>query len=254
MNEPEANESKPPLRNVSRRAFLPALIAGVTGLNFLVIRFVISKAAPPSQPKSPRFPKHKMVFTNLDLKPGFYLNPARGVIHYLSGGPTPQLKKKEKNGLTPADPTSTPVNATNRRQSKPRVDLYRSSYFFEQAAVAAINEKQIDRACTLLLYAIEYELRSAYRSLHARKFPRFKQSPSFRLYDLLAGISVRFDKQDQLKRMIELIKNVRDQRVKQSFDSRIKKWEDANSSWRRRWSDTNKQVSWKVNEGLGLLM
>ena len=260
MNEPQANESKPPLRNVSRRAFLPALIAGVTGLNFLVIYFFMPEAAPlpdpqAGKPKSrPRFPKHRMKLANLDLNPGFYLNPPSGVIHYVSGGPTAQLKKKEKNGLTPVDPTNTRINATNPLQSKPRVDLYRSSYFFEQAAIAAINEKQIDRASNLLLYAIEFELHSAYRLVQERGFPRFKQSPSFRLYDLLAGISVRFEKQDQLKRMVQLIKDAEDQQVKQSFDSRIKKWEDSNSRWRRRWSDTSKQVSWKVNKGLGLLM
>src|SRR5215217_4083816 len=116
MNEPQSNDSKAPLRTVSRRAVLPGLILGIAGINTAVIRFFIPEATQltdpqADKPKSPRFPKHKKVtLTTIGLSPGFYMNPASGVIHYLSGAPIPQFKIKNEKRLTSVNPTIAEIN------------------------------------------------------------------------------------------------------------------------------------------------
>jgi hypothetical protein len=253
----EQSDNAKPVRTISRRTFLPWLIAGVTGVNFLVIRFFIPKARPLPNPKynvrKPRFVKpHKIVLHKVDLKTGFYLNNESKIIHYLADGKSPQFMKKI--GPTPVDPTKARVNSSNPRASKPRVSISRASYSFEHAAAAEIKQKNIDRACDLLIYAVEYELQSAYRAARVDRFRPSKQSPSFRLYDLLAGLSVRFNKPDYMKRMIDAINSVKDSKVRQSFDSRIKKWQDSQSGWYSYWSDQNTPVKWTVMGELVLPM
>jgi hypothetical protein len=255
MNENQPTENKAPLRNVSRRVFLPGLIVGIFGLNAFVIKFFIPKAAPlpDPHPKSPRFPKRNVEFTKLELSPGFYRNPNTAVIHYLSGGPTRLFKVEAQKYLTLINPTGTAINSVGHRIGRPRVDLGRSSYYFEQAAAAEIKNKQIDAACDLLLYAIRLETQSVYRADRMRYFRPFKKAPSFRLYDLLAGVSVRF-KTPHMAGMIALLKNSNDPKLRQSFDSRIEKWENSKSKWHLRWSNKNDPIEWTVIKGLDLLM
>jgi|SRR6185369_5349321 len=263
MNEPSKKESKASLRDLSRRAFLPVFILGIGGLSLLVKLLFIPKAEPLPDLKKPRFRKRrKLELANLDLSPGFYLNPARSVVHYLTGRPTFQFRKQvkekkeenEKRSLKPFEPLNAKLALANPVSSTTHVNLSRSSYFFEQAAAAEIKNQQIDRACNLLFHAIQLELQSAYRVVHVQRFPPYKKSESLRLYDLLAGLSVRFEKPDQLKHMIELIKNAKNPKVAQHFEVRLKKWQDSNGRWHRRWSDKNKKVNWTVIKGLDLLM
>jgi hypothetical protein len=257
MNEGPIKDGTMSLRKLSRRAFLPGLIVGIAGLNTLLIRRFIPRvvsATRPQERRNPRHPLHKTVFTTLGLSPGFYLNTVSGVIHYFSEKATADFYKKNNDRLKLVDPTRAGINFPNPRSSKPRVNLSRASFFFEQAAAVRIQKEEIESACDLLLFAIQYELQSAYRTSRANRFLPYKKSPSYRLYDLLAGVSVRFDKKDYLDRIVEMIKKSPDLAIAKSFETRITKWQDSNSKWHSRWSNTNKPIIWIATNGLALPM
>ncbi|MDQ3814758.1 MAG: hypothetical protein M3347_12515, partial [Armatimonadota bacterium] len=67
--------------------------------------------------------------------------------------------------------------------SRPRVNLAYASYALEQAALAKVQAKEYDQACQLLAAAIRHDMLLKQGTT---------QPPSFRLYDLLAGLSSRF--------------------------------------------------------------
>jgi len=66
---------------------------------------------------------------------------------------------------------------------KPRVSLATASYAYEHAALARIAAKDCALACQLLLAGIR----------HDQYFKQgTREEPSFRLYEMLAGVSLRF--------------------------------------------------------------
>jgi hypothetical protein len=207
----------------------------------------------PREPKSflvlkPRYRKHTNIpVGRFQLERGFHINTKSQVIHYLPDGKETRFTRDiAASRLKPYDPTTVPIN-----QQNPRVNVSRASYAFEQAAVTQFMQNNLDKGCQLLFYAINYELSSADkngRSLAA------KSGPSFRLYDLLAGMSVRFDRMDYLERMIRLIEGAGDALVRLQFQDRIKKWQDPNGRWYRRWSDKNLRVKWTVDKLSGLVL
>jgi hypothetical protein len=257
MSETQVKDATAALRRLSRRAFLPGLIVGVAGLNTLLIRYFIPKVASTDglkdRPKHQRHPLHKIAFMELGLTPGFYLDTVSGIIHYFSAK-TAQFYRENNGRLKPVDPTKAGINLTNAVSAKPRVNLSRASFFFEEAAAVEIQKNEIENACNLLLFAIQYELQSAYRASRVSRFPPYKKAPSYRLYDLLAGVSVRANKPDYLSRMIEMIKKSPDRDTVKGFETRIAKWQDSNSKWHSRWSNTNKPMSWTATNGLVLPM
>ena len=65
---------------------------------------------------------------------------------------------------------------------------------------------------------------------------------SFRLYDLLGGLCVRFGHEEYLERVTDLITKSGQQLI---FHDRLAKWRDGASAWRRKWKDTDRMIRWK---------
>lgn len=240
-----------------RRVFLPWLIVGAGGIITFVSTRFFSKAAQPDIQKypisKPRRKNRKAEPKIPTLEQGFYLNPFSEIIHYAPESPRPRFASLlPLKRLQQVDPTKLPIKYSDPKASTPRINISRASYAVEQAAANEINKKNIDRACELLLFGIRNEL-SASRIARFGRLRPYSKSPSLRLYDLLAGLYLRYNKPDQLAQLIDLIQKSQYPDA-HAFDSRLKKWQDSQTKWYRRWTDRNKQVQWTVNKGLVLLM
>jgi len=254
---------------ISRRRFLPWVITGVAGIGFTfsVVRELLGSDAVPPAPKyagtglTPRFRK-KTMLQALPHEPGFYLYSPTNVVRYF---PESQTTRFTGDGtrLQPVDATQVSIKppqanfhpstvakprAVNRQLPPPGIAQARVSFAFEQEAVSEINAKNLQRAFDLLTSAIQRELQLEY----ARDSRLY--DPSVRLCDLLAGLSVRFDRPDIRSRMIEQIKASKNQKARQVLDGRIKKWQDPQSRWYKRWSNHNKRIKWSVNGPAGLVL
>lgn len=129
---------------------------------------------------------------------------------------------------------------------KCRVMLPTASWSFEQAALLLLEDrtarrKHARRACELLLTGILHDLR--YKKNHGN--PRKRSAPSYRLYDLAAGLAVRY----RVRRVIPEMKR----RIEQAeyglvFQSRFNKWDNVNSAWYRRWHDRSMPLRWQSGQ------
>ena len=130
----------------------------------------------------------------------------------------------------------------------PRVHLATASWSFEEEALAilregAIGRKRSEEVCQLLLCGIQHDLLFKQRIEKERK----KGRPSFRLYDLLAGVSIRYRQETYFEQLLQLINCSEQQRL--IFQTRIAKWEDVTSPWRQKWQNRKEPVTWKGNSG-----
>jgi hypothetical protein len=117
-----------------------------------------------------------------------------------------------------------------------RPNLSSASRSFETAAMAAVLARDPNSASNLLLHAIDYDL--VYAMRRGRR-------PSYRLYDLLAVISVRYNLPKNLAAMRSRIVGSRLPRTEhvEAIAARLEKWEKS-AEWRRRWQDKNATVKW----------
>lgn len=129
----------------------------------------------------------------------------------------------------------------------PRVHLATASWSFEEAVIAVFRQGPIGRkksheACQLLLCGIQHDLLFKQRINKERK----KGRPSFRLYDLLAGVSVRYRQEESFNQLLEMIEGSGQRLV---FQTRLEKWQDVTGPWRQRWRNRKKPVIWKGSSG-----
>ena len=119
----------------------------------------------------------------------------------------------------------------------PHVSLASASWAFESAALQILEKKQLGRtelrhACELLIYGINHSC--FLRSISPGR-------PSFRLFDLLAAVSVRYRQQwafDELRRIIDVAG------LEPYFTLRLIKWQDPLGAWRKKWLDSEKACEW----------
>jgi hypothetical protein len=143
---------------------------------------------------------------------------------------SPLLRRDES---MPKDIQSPPP----RGPARPRVNLTQSSPALEQAALLILQKQSLeahdyDRACQMLLYAIKHDL---YLKSKLRRLP------SFRLYDLLAGLAVRFEREQYLVELEDLL----DADISSVlFRSRREKWRNPESSWYKDWRNKKRPVQW----------
>jgi hypothetical protein len=119
-----------------------------------------------------------------------------------------------------------------------RVHLASASWAFEQMALDAIDyasgSVQSDKACRLLLLAIRHDV--LYKQSHGR--------PSFRLYDLLAGLSVRYRHPKYLE---ELRGVVAQSGHLLSFQTRLERWDNPQSVWYKKWRTRPERCKWSTD-------
>ena len=129
-----------------------------------------------------------------------------------------------------------------------RVNITRASIAFELAALEHIKKQDYRSACEALMMGIQYD-----RAFLTKK----RKNPDFRLYDLLAGLSVRHGLPDYLEKIIQehsernlpqasiLRETIKDQRKRNlPHTSRLRKWTDRNSKWYKKWADKTNNVLW----------
>jgi hypothetical protein len=136
------------------------------------------------------------------------------------------------------------VKPAEMRCPLPRVHLAAASWSFEEAALhilrqGSIGTKRAREVCQLLLCGIQHDI--LYKQ-HYGKIGR----PSFRLYDLLTGVSVRYRQEEYSKQMLRLIEGSELQLL---FQIRIEKWQNPAGSWRQKWKNHKKLITWKSASG-----
>jgi hypothetical protein len=136
---------------------------------------------------------------------------------------------------------------TSAAERESRVNLAAASWSFEQAALSLLSDGPPSRrdfraACDLLFAGIQHDL--WYRDQMAKT--RKRGSVSYRLYDLLAGISVRYREPVILDELVRTIEHSDRALVLQS---RIDKWQDVNGTWRKKWRNRRVKLTWQSCSG-----
>ena len=130
-------------------------------------------------------------------------------------------------------------------KKKPHVQLSRSACAFEQAALSRIASNDIESACLLLLCGVQHDL----------LYSQWERRPSIHIYDLLAGLTIRYEKPQHFKTLKDLIDKQQNQinivrRCNIQLDpmtvihKRQKIWEDTTSNWHKRWANKSKPLKW----------
>jgi hypothetical protein len=162
-----------------------------------------------------------------------------------------------------------PAHPVARRElPEPRVHLATASWSFEEAALDILRQVAVGRKKSGEVYELLHDLERVIGLTHDRRKKSgevcelllcgihhdlvFKQRinkdghPSFRLYDLLAGVSIRYEQKTYLEQLLKLIKDSKQQHI---FQTRIQKWQDVTSPWRQRWRNRKEPITWKSNSG-----
>lgn len=138
---------------------------------------------------------------------------------------------------------STPLLSTGKLASDffrpvgPRVQLASASWAFEQAAMEILRSKPLlrkhsEQVCKLLVYSINHDIYFKSRRSHP---------PSYRLYDLLAGVCVRFRQDVYFQELLRLITDAKQEGL---FETRMAKWKDPLGLWRKRWRNRKVPLKW----------
>ncbi|HEY1050339.1 MAG TPA: hypothetical protein VGE39_11310 [Prosthecobacter sp.] len=238
-------------RVITRRNFLAAAAISMGGISALFFR----------PERTPRFRRRKKPARHVpEMESGFYRrmpsqDPRHAVVlHYVDtshsmwrGGRRPRHVTREKRLRTNVDnrfPASEKIfreaGIPRPTSAETRVHLASSSWAFEEEVTRALGRNELrsidaHHACGLLLNAIKHDV----------IFKRGQGRPGFRLYDLLAGLAVRFRHPDHLDSLIEAIEN---SGQTLSFSARIDKWRDPKSNWWKRWRDHKKSISWSTSQ------
>jgi hypothetical protein len=119
----------------------------------------------------------------------------------------------------------------------PHVNLASASWAFEEAVMEVLGKEPFHRkhsakVCELLVFAIKHDI--VFRRAVTRR-------PNYRLYDLLAGVCVRF-KHDRY--LTELKRLILDAGEEGPFKTRMTRWNDPQGSWRKRWRNRGRPLKW----------
>jgi hypothetical protein len=111
------------------------------------------------------------------------------------------------------------------------VHLRCASISFERAALGSLTTERIER-CQLLISGLRHD---------AQFKAGTRRRPDFRLYDLAAGLCVRYGEQDLLKQVIELAQSAERARVDDQFvvaelRKRYQKWMNSSNAWHGYWT------------------
>lgn len=165
----------------------------------------------------------------MNLSPGFWRNPRfkSPVVHVVTNdqtvyiaGSIPNLDVFER-----VSPNEISRKTVRFSAAKGLVDL-------EQYCVEELRDGQMSAEAVIgvLESAIRYDTVAR---------PSSTDLPSYRIYDLAAGLAVRHSP-EQLSGIIRLAKN----RNNPMLDRRVAKWTDQASPWHVKWQNKNEKVFW----------
>ncbi|MEE8297253.1 MAG: hypothetical protein V3R26_05420, partial [Hyphomicrobium sp.] len=180
--------------------------------------------------------RHKYRIMTPGHDSGFYVHIRSKVLHYVTRD---GFIRHCDPDLLVSHLRSAGSAVENILEAGGRQNLVYASVSTEEAALTSVASEAYDEACLLLLMGIWDDW------TFKRKVGR---SPSVRLYDLLAAISVRHDKDTYLQEMIDFLRTTRQERI---FANRIKKWSEPGSNWNRRWRDRSHRRRWRWSVGYG---
>ena len=176
---------------------------------------------------NPRFVEKKPIRSRESyLESGWYRNIKSNVVHWVNS----QGKIRVSSPINPGNLEKLSIDAilNSESDSKLKINPKRATVSFEEACIEEFKKDNIDLACQYLMRGIDYS-------------ENHNSQSSIRLYDLLAGISVRYDCPYYLEDMLQKIGNYSDDF---RFQSRKYNWLNPQSDWYRKWSDKNQTIYW----------
>jgi hypothetical protein len=222
--------------------------------------------------------KRRAPNTPIKLATGFYRNiniDGATIVHYISDGliaarerlprtmkpiprpvygwqgasrryDAPEVRREDQDEDDSGEIPELPAELRPWNLESYRVALATASWAFEHAALLILSKhaagrKNVKRACELLLNGIHHDVQYKKRHANARK----RSAPSYRLYDLAAGLAVRYNQPQVLE---ELKHRIKQDGYVLLFESRIKKWDDVNSAWYRRWRERQVPMRWQSSQ------
>lgn len=218
---------------VKRRALLFCISAIAISLSF-VLKFtsVNSFSLKPRFKEKKRETRSGILAINTR---GLHLNVRTNVMHYI-------LDSGQILGVTAVNVgylKKVETSVLKEPPALPRININRASATFELIALDYIKQKKFSLACDALMLGILY---------NREKLSRTKGHIDFRLYDLLAGISVRYELHSYIKSAIEGANEKTHDKLcskcNKALVDRAIKWNRINGQWRKKWEDSSKEIIW----------
>ncbi|NGZ11148.1 MAG: hypothetical protein CV088_17500 [Nitrospira sp. LK70] len=206
--------------------------------------------------RNPRFVSNKKSpLLTTTLRHGFYMNTRSNIAHYVNESRTGNVfvgvrQGERPNQLSQAQLQPISTQTLGSLGGDRRAHLSVSSISFELLATRLARDGHFDDACETFLTGIRHDLRykrasnriekefsrdkqDNRTSQQIRREPRADRLPrvSYRLYDLLAKLSVQSNKPQYLERATRLIKL---ENLSPLFVSRIQKWQQPEGKWWRK--------------------
>ena len=153
--------------------------------------------------RNPRYRRKKSQGYATKLSPGFYRNTRSQVIHYVGNdGRIARVNHINESRLRPVAVNELVQLGAINSSAGPHVNFSVASHALEKAALARIQAGDKESASRLLLQAIRHD---QFFKLGTR------EDASLRLYDLLAGLSLRYNQPETLSEVVRLTRAAQQQ-------------------------------------------
>lgn len=233
---------------IKRRRFINLCVAGAGGVaslgSALGFAFLVNREKKKPRALGPRFQGD--------------LNPLSIFLNANADRPRYHISSPEGGLRIPKRPAEFPEASIDFRNFRPeagskgkRIAFREAGWELELMAAKALedkkNQNRFSAACEILLCGIRHDLlylrdENARRRKNSR---RDEKGPNLRLYELLAGLSVRFET-PHLSFLEEIMNATEvDPKAKEIIDARMESaWKNPQSKWMERWK---KRKTWEIS-------
>lgn len=168
-------------------------------------------------------------FTSLPI--GFHRNSKSNIIHYVLPSKVIRFVSSINESNFRKPPVIQAKDLTFDKSGS-RVHLMGASLSFEDITMKLIQEKKYGDAVVMLKNALMHD-----RELQRRSGKR----ANFRLYDLFAGLSVRYNRPENIEYAIDVIKKSNQMQI---FSDRMANWTNKSTRWYRGWINKRNSKLW----------
>jgi|LakMenE01Jun11ns_1017448.scaffolds.fasta_scaffold9937591_2 hypothetical protein len=201
----------------------------------LIVRDYVARS---SSQYSPRFRRRSIERSKQQLSKsmnGLYENMKSGKVHYVSKGgiiySPPSVNEANLNAISDISETA---SSKNLEGSMSKLATNRLAWAAESYALSLVERNKVDRA----LQSLRLAIRTAYSK-------RCGQN-AIRLSDLLAGLAVRYKRNDFLSQLTSDDKFVcTDFLADEAVKARLQKWTNTKSKWFQKWAKDSTVLPWK---------